>query len=93
MRYLFSSGEIMYGKNKKDLKEGKLEGEFLEYATVEPDTKFYCIGKINKQDVKVGFMVSDNDFEAIRSRHLFGILMQSDIFHANWKNYEIVEDD
>ncbi len=90
MRHIFSSGELLYEQNKKELHEGILEGQFLEYEEVEPYTLFYCIGKINDKDVKVKFTISTNDFAQIKNRHSFGILMQSDIFHADWHSYEIL---
>lgn len=90
MRYSFSSGEVLYEQNKKELNEGLLEGHFLEYESVEENTKFYCTGKINDRDVRIRFMISTDDFDNIKSRHNFGILMQSDILHADWNSYEIL---
>lgn len=90
MRYAFSSGELLYEQNKKELPEGILEGQFIEYESVEPDTDFYCIGKINDEDVKVRFNISNNDFVHIKNKHCFGILMQSDLLNTDWQSYEIL---
>lgn len=91
MKHLFSSGEAMYKKNTRELPEGSLEGRFLEYEKVEPDTKFYCTGLLNNKEVKVRFTLSKYEFEGIKSRSNFGILMQSDIFLAEWASYKIIE--
>lgn len=93
MKHLFSSGEAMFKKNEKKLLEGVLEGKFLEYESVEPDTKYYCVGVMNNQEVRVQFTVSETDFQSIKNRHNFGILMQSDILLADWENYEILKED
>ncbi len=90
MKHLFSSGEAMYKKNERELIEGILEGEYLEYDKVDSDTKFYCSGALNDKKVRVLFMLSELDYEDIKNRKSFGILMQSDIFLADWKTYEIL---
>jgi hypothetical protein len=89
MKHLFSSGEVMYNKNEKQLSEGTLLGTHLEYDEVEPDTKFLCFGTLNGKEVKVSFIISEDDFGDIKSRHNFRILMQSDVLIAKWKNYKI----
>ncbi|NLL96560.1 MAG: hypothetical protein GX227_05565 [Clostridiaceae bacterium] len=89
MKHLFSSGEVMLKKNSRELPEGILVGKFLEYEKVEPDTKFYCTGLLNNKEVKVSFVLSENDFDGIKTRKNFGILMQSDIFLAEWASYKI----
>ena len=58
MKHLFSSGEAMYKKNERELSEGILEGEYLEYDKVDSDTKFYCSGLLNDKNVKVSFILS-----------------------------------
>lgn len=93
MKHLFSSGEAMYKKNSRELAEGILEGRFLEYEKVEPNTSFYCTGLLNNKEVKVLFTLSKNEYEGILSRSNFGILMQSDIFLADWDTYKILETD
>lgn len=89
MKHLFSSGEALYRKNTRELSEGILVGKFLEYDDVRPETKFYCTGLLNDQEVKVSFVLSKNGFEDIKTRKDFGILMQSDIFLAEWASYRI----
>lgn len=93
MKHLFSSGEIMYKKNEKKLPEGVLYGSHLEYEGVESDTMYECTGTLNEKDVKVIFSLSDDEFDGVKSRYVFKILMQSDIFLADWKSYEIVYTD
>lgn len=89
MIHLFSSGEAMLKKNARELPEGVLVGKFLEYEDVNPDTRFYCTGFLNNKEVKVSFVLSKNEFDDIRTRKDLGILMQSDIFLAEWANYRI----
>ncbi|HBR01791.1 MAG TPA: hypothetical protein DD738_04190 [Ruminiclostridium sp.] len=90
MEHLFSSGEALYKKNEKELREGLLIGATLEYGGVEPDTQFTCMGSLNGKPVKVGFSLSPEDYEGIKNRFTFKILMQSDILLANWKSYRII---
>lgn len=90
MRHLFSSGEAMFKKNEKKLTEGLLQGTSLEYDGVELDTWFLCIGKLNGKDIQVRFKISEEEFEGVRSRSNFNILMQSDILQTNWKSYEVI---
>ncbi|MGI6083983.1 MAG: hypothetical protein ACOYIF_00900 [Acetivibrionales bacterium] len=90
MKHLFSSGEAMYEKNVKVLDEGILEGESLEYEKVDLHTKYYCTGNLNNKNARVSFTLTEKDFERIKNRHNLGILMQSDIFLAEWKDYEIL---
>lgn len=89
MKHLFSSGEVMYKKNQKQLNEGLFVGEFFEYDQVEPQTRFKCFGKLDDKPAEVTFILSDEDFDGVKSRHMFRILMQSDILLSNWKSYEI----
>lgn len=81
----------MYKKNTRELPEGSLEGKYLEFENVEPDTQFICTGLLNNKEVKVEFTLAHYDFEGIKSRSNFGILMQSDIFLAEWASYNILE--
>lgn len=89
MKHLFSSGEVMYKKNEKVLSEGTLSGTHLEYDNVEPDTNYICCGTLNGKNVKVSFTLSGDEFDDVKTRHNFRILMQSDILQAGWKNYRI----
>jgi hypothetical protein len=88
-KHLFSSGEVMYGKNRKNLAEGTLTGEFLEYGEVEPGTEYICIGKLGMVDAQVSFELEENDFNDVKMRSALKILMQSDLFNAAWKRYTI----
>lgn len=91
MKHLFSSGEVMYKKNEKTLSEGTLLGTYLEYDAVEPDTEFLCFGTLNGKEVKISFIISEDDFDGVKSRHNFRILMQSDVLMAKWKNYKFID--
>jgi hypothetical protein len=89
MGHLFSSGEVLYKKNEKDLREGLLVGTALEYGEVKPDTRYVCIGTIEGKPVKVEFTLAEEEYDGIKSRYMFKILMQSDLLLAKWKDYEI----
>ena len=91
MKHLFSSGEITYKQNVKELPEGLLTGHSLEYDMVDMDTDFYCWGTLSERPVKVRFKLDSEDFAGVKSRHTFNILMQSDILLAKWKSYEILD--
>lgn len=91
MKHLFSSGEVMYKKNQKELPEGLLSGETLEYDSVEEGSFFLCAGSLEGRPVKVRFSLSEDEFEDVRNRYMFRILMQSDILLAKWKAYEILD--
>lgn len=91
MKHLFSSGESMYGKNCRKLPEGILAGKYLEYDEFEPDTRFYCEGVLNDREVRVSFMLTKEGFDEVKIRKNLGILMQSDVFQAEWAGYEIHE--
>ncbi len=89
-RHLFSSGEVMYQKNEKQLLEGMLLGSALEYDEVAPETSYICSGTLNGNEIKIRFILEEEEFESIKNRYMFNILMQSDIFLARWKKYEII---
>ncbi len=89
MKHLFSSGEVMYKNNEKELEEGTLIGEYLEYDTVTTETRFVCGGILCGAMVEVSFFIAPEDFEWIKSRHTYGILMQSDVLSAQWKEYTV----
>lgn len=90
MKHLFSSGETMYKKNRKELPEGLFTGESLEYEDVTPDTYYVCHGELNGRQAKIKFRISEEDYGHVKSRYDFRILMQSDIFQADWESYEIL---
>ena len=86
MKHLFSSGEVLYKKNVKELSEGVLLGETLEYDGVEADYEFICNGSISDNPVNVRFLLSDDELDSVKMKFMFKILMQSDIFLAKWKS-------
>jgi len=81
----------MYKKNQKELPEGLLTGSSLEYDKIDLNTEFFCFGELNNRNVKVSFTLSESDFNNIEIRHICGILMQSDILLAEWKDYKILD--
>jgi hypothetical protein len=88
-KHLFSSGEIMFGKNRKELAEGVFIGDYLQYGDVEPETEYICVGKLETKLAQIRFAIDENDFMDVKSRHALKILMQSDIFSSKWKKYNI----
>lgn len=79
----------MFKKNRRELPYGVLMGEHLEYDEVEPDTQFFCVGKLNDKAVRVGFKIAPEAFEDVKTRYTFKILMQSDIFNTEWTYCDI----
>ena len=48
MEHLFSSGEVLYKKNQKELKEGLFIGEKLKHPDeISPDSWYVCKGTLN----------------------------------------------
>lgn len=93
MKHLFSSGEILTKQNAKALGEGTLIGDSLEYAEVKLDTEYMCHGEMDGKRVTVSFRICEEGFQVAEFRHRIGILMQSDIFEADWTEYRIAEGD
>lgn len=89
MRHIFSSGELLHKENVKELNEGKLAADYLIYDKIKEDTEFICQGKINEKDVNVRFKLDSIGVERVLFKNNVNILMQSDIYHANWKKYFI----
>lgn len=89
MKHLFSSGEVMYKKNQKNLVEGLFTGEYLEYVNVESDTEFTCVGTLDEKKAVVFFSLMKSEFHDIKNRFSFKILMQSDLFISDWRSYTI----
>ncbi len=89
MRHIFSSGERLYNENIKELMEGKLIAEHLDYEDIEKDTEFVCYGEISGKNVIVRFVLEQEDIKKVIFKKTLNILMQSDIFHSQWKNYTI----
>lgn len=89
MRHIFSSGEILHKENVKELSQGSLVAEYLFYNKIEKDTEFICKGKINGKSVNVRFKLDSLGLERVVFKNSVNILMQSDIYHANWEKYDI----
>lgn len=89
MKHLFASGEHIYKKNVKDLAQGKLETEYLNYDEVGEETVFEAIGSMSGREVSVKFKIAKEAFEEIRFKHMVKILMQSDLLLAEWESYEV----
>jgi len=88
-KYLFSSGEVMYERNRKKLAEGVFVAEFLQYADVEPGAEYIGVGKLNDREVEIRFSLADDQLEHVKMKYTYNILMQSDLLNASWKAYEI----
>lgn len=88
-KYLFSSGEIMYERNRKQLAEGLFVAEFMQYADVAPGVEYICVGKLNDREAQIKFSLADDQLEHMKMKYVYNILMQSDLLNANWKEYEI----
>lgn len=91
MKHLFSSGEILTKQNVRELAEGTLIGDSLEYADVSPDTEYVCHGEMGDRRVSVHFTIGTEGFQLVDFRHRIGILMQSDIYESDWTGYRIEE--
>jgi len=81
-RHLFTSGEIMYEKNRKQLKEGLFIAEYMEYDDVCQETEYICGGKLNGMDAEIRFRLTDDQLEYVRMKNAYKILMQSDLLNA-----------
>ncbi len=89
MKHLFASGECIYLKNVKDLEQGKLVVEYLNYDDVTEDTIFEAVGVIDDKPAVVKFKIKNDGFEDIKFRYSVKILMQSDLIQADWESYEV----
>ncbi|NMA67631.1 MAG: hypothetical protein GX957_15605 [Clostridiaceae bacterium] len=90
MEYLFSSGEILHKNNRKTLAEGIFEGEKIAYdQNIQPDDYFSCTGTLNGKKAIIKFMICESEFEYIKMRMEYRVLMQSDILQSKWKDYNI----
>lgn len=86
MKHLFSSGEMLNHQNEKQLREGRLVGETLEYGEVGPDTEYACHGELAESRVVVRFKLDEESRQHVMFRKMLGILMQSDIFEGVWED-------
>ena len=89
MKHLFASGEHIYSKNVKPLKQGVFIAEYLNYDDVKEDTVFEAVGSLGRKPAAVRFKISKESFEEIKFKHMVKILMQSDLMLADWEYYEI----
>ena len=89
MQHIFSSGELLYKENIKELTEGRLIADSLVYDEIDEDTEFICLGKIHDRKVKVRFVLAPSGTETVLFKKRLNILMQSDILNSEWQNYAI----
>jgi hypothetical protein len=87
MQHVFSSGEILYQQNKKELDEGNFTAETILYEDIMEDTEFICTGSVNGKKVRVRFHLSSGGAERVLFKKTMNILMQSDILQAKWDRY------
>jgi len=89
MQHVFSSGEILYQQNIKELDEGKFTAESIEYDQIAENSEFISRGIINGRKARVRFRLDDKGQEKVLFRKTMNILMQSDIIQARWEFYEV----
>ena len=53
MQHVFSSGEILYQQNIKELDEGKFTAESIEYDQIAENSEFISRGIINGRKARV----------------------------------------
>lgn len=89
MKHLFTSGEIIYSKNKKILEQGVLTAESIAYETVDEDSWYTIQGEIDRKAAVVKFKIKSDFLDDFKFRYSIKILMQSDLVQAEWEEYEI----
>ncbi|MBP7174834.1 MAG: hypothetical protein KBA53_01280 [Thermoclostridium sp.] len=89
MQHDFSSGEVLYQQNIRDLNEGRFIAECIFYAEPAENTEYISQGTINDRKARVRFRLDTSGEEKVFFKKTMNILMQSDIFQAQWKLYEI----
>jgi hypothetical protein len=89
MQHVFSSGEILYQQNIKELDEGRFTAEVIFYEQLAESTEFISQGRIDERKARVRFRLDEKGEEKVLSKKAMNILMQSDIFQARWKLYEV----
>lgn len=89
MQHVFSSGEILYQQNIRELAEGRFTAEAIFYEELAESTEFISQGTINDRKAKVRFTLDNSGEEKVLFKKAMNILMQSDIFQARWKLYEV----
>jgi len=89
MQHVFSSGEILYQQNTRDLDEGKFTADYIFYEEPVENTEYISQGIVNDKKARVRFRLDTSGEEKVQFKKTMNILMQSDIFQAQWKLYEI----
>jgi len=89
MKYIFSTGEILYARNKKHLEQGLLEVECLYYTDISQYGEYEAVGTLNGVPATVKFKISQSSFADISFKHSVRILMQSDLLQAEWESYRV----
>jgi hypothetical protein len=89
MQHVFSSGEILYQQNVKELEEGKFTADAVFYDDIAENTEFTSHGAINDRKVRVRFRLDGSGEEKVLFKKTMNILMQSDILQARWKHCDV----
>lgn len=89
MKYIFSTGEILYKKNIKKLEQGNLEADHIKYDAIAEGSIYEIIGKLDDRLVSVKFKISKSCYQDLSFKNMVKILMQSDLVAANWEEYNI----
>ncbi len=86
---MFTSGEILYNENVRELKEGKLVADCIVYDGIREGMEFGCLGTMNGKKVTIQFVLDKESMEKVQLKSTLNILMQSDIFHSKWTHYTL----
>lgn len=89
MKHIFTSGEEIYGRNKKKLEQDTFTIAHIEYENVTEETLFKAIGAIEDKQVCIEFKIKLDNFGDIKFRNSVKILMQSDLLQTDWEHYTI----
>lgn len=89
MQHVFSSGEILYQQNIRELEEGKFTAETIFYDNITEGLEYESLGDINGRKARIRFRLDDSSEEKVLFRKTLNILMQSDIIQARWENYHV----
>jgi hypothetical protein len=89
MRHIFTSGEEIYGKTKKQLDQGEFIIKHIDYEDICEETLFEAGGTIEGKLVSVDFKIKSDSFSDIKFRNSVKILMLSDLVLAEWDHYTL----
>ncbi len=89
MQHVFSSGEILYQQNIKELDEGRFTAEGIYYEELSENTEFISHGMVNDKKARVRFTLDNSGVAKVLFKKSMNILMQSDILQARWKLWEV----